>query len=186
MIKGQHKQDFDMIAYQEISLTQLRQHIVEIDVSERGSIVYYWINDEVKAVPEEWDRPKKSAASWESDNWTTVLGLEGVRAWGAIDVKSNQLVGVIVYRPRLTQDMAQLAALFTNKDHRRKGIARHLTQLLIEQAIKDGYSRLYVSATPSESAVNFYRSQGFVPTQQAHPELHQLEPEDIHMIKTLS
>jgi GNAT superfamily N-acetyltransferase len=175
-----------MIAYQEISLSELKNRIAEIDVSEHGSVVYYWIENEVKPVPEEWERPKKPAAAWQSDSWNSILECPGVRAWGAIDLASNQLVAVVVYRPHLTEDMAQLAALFTDKEYRRKGIAARLTQELIRQAVEDGHSRMYVSATPSESAVNFYRSQGFVPTKEVHPELYALEPEDIHMIKKLA
>jgi hypothetical protein len=41
---------------------------------------------------------------------------------------------------------------------------------------------VYVSATPSESAVGFYTSMGFTPTPDPIPELFALEPEDIHMI----
>jgi hypothetical protein len=44
---------------------------------------------------------------------------------------------------------------------------------------------LYVSATPSESAVGFYTGQGFRPTEEVNEELFELEPEDIHMIKPL-
>ena len=175
-----------MIAYQEISLNELRQRIVKIDVSEHGSVVYYWIDNEVKPLPEEWERPRKTADSWQSDSWNTVLALPGVKVWGAFDSENQRLVGIIVYRPQLTEDMAQLAALFTDKDYRRKGIAARLTQELLCRAKADGYSKLYVSATPSKSAVNFYLSQTFIPTQQPHPELYRLEPEDIHMVKTLS
>lgn len=81
--------------------------------------------------------------------------------------------------------MAQLDALFVDKDHRQQGIAAHLTKLLEEQARADGHKRLYVSATESKSAVGFYTSQGFIPTQDTHPELFALEPNDIHMIKIL-
>ena len=95
------------------------------------------------------------------------------------------MVGIIVYRPYLTEDMAQLDALFVDKHHRQQGIASHLTRLLERQAIADGHKHLYVSATESQSAVGFYMSQGFVPTQDAHPELYALEPNDIHMIKIL-
>ena len=173
-----------MITFQEISLQELTNRVTEIDVSEHGAVVYYWIGNELKPAPEEWDRPKRTRDSWKNDSWTTVMNLKGVKAWGAFN--GEQLVGVIVYRPHLTEDTAQLAALFTDKDHRRMGIASRLTQQLIQQAKDDGHSKLYVSATPSESAVNFYISHGFVPTQQAHPGLYELEPEDIHMIKTLS
>jgi GNAT superfamily N-acetyltransferase len=172
-----------MITYQEFPLENLTSRIADIDVSEHGTAVYYWIDNELKSVPEEWDRPKRTGDSWQNDSWTAVMNRKGVRAWGALD--DGRLVGMIVYRPHLTEDMAQLVALFTDRDHRRRGIASTLTQQVIQQAREDGCPRLYVSATPSESAVNFYLSQGFMPTQQAHPELYELEPEDIHMIKTL-
>lgn len=113
-----------------------------------------------------------------------LLKREGVKAWGAFD--GERLVGIAVYRPHLTEDMAQLAALFVSREYRRQGIAAQLTRRAEEQTRSDGYAALYVSATPSESAVNFYRAQGFVPTQQANPELYALEPEDIHMIKPLN
>ncbi|PKO05039.1 MAG: hypothetical protein CVU41_14100 [Chloroflexi bacterium HGW-Chloroflexi-3] len=95
------------------------------------------------------------------------------------------MVGIIVYRPYLTEDMAQLDALFVDKNHRQQGIAAHLTRLLEQQVIADGHKRLYVPATESKSAVVFYISQGFIPTQDAHPELYALEPNDIHIIKIL-
>jgi hypothetical protein len=44
-------------------------------------------------------------------------------------------------------------------------------------------SGMYVSAVPSESAVGFYQSQGFEPTDTPIPTLFELEPEDIHMVK---
>jgi hypothetical protein len=48
-------------------------------------------------------------------------------------------------------------------------------------AREGGAHTLYVSATPSQSAVGCYRSRGFVPTPDPIPELLDLEPEDVHM-----
>ena len=51
---------------------------------------------------------------------------------------------------------------------------------------RDGGARtLYVSATPSESAVGCYRRLGFEPTADPIPELLELEPEDVHMVLAL-
>jgi GNAT superfamily N-acetyltransferase len=97
----------------------------------------------------------------------------------------DHLVGLAVYRPRLTDQLAQLAALFVSRSHRRQGIAARLTAEACRQAQSDGHAGIYVSAIPSESAVGFYRGQGFVPTLDVHPELYKLEPEDIHMVKEL-
>jgi GNAT superfamily N-acetyltransferase len=171
------------ILYREVSLDELQRRIAEIDVSEHGDVVYYWIDGEVKPVPEIWDRPHRSDDSWQNGSWVTTLGLPGVKAWGAFD--SERLVGAVVYRPHLTEDMAQLAALFVSRDCRRMGIAARLSEEVDRQARSEGHSAVYVSATPSESAVNFYRSQGYIPTQKTHPDLYALEPEDIHMIKQL-
>jgi N-acetylglutamate synthase-like GNAT family acetyltransferase len=60
-----------------------------------------------------------------------------------------------------------------------------LVEEAIAQARRDGAERLYVSATPSESAVGFYLEQGFAPVKEPLPELYELEPEDIHMVKFL-
>jgi hypothetical protein len=46
-------------------------------------------------------------------------------------------------------------------------------------------NRMYVSATPSESAVGFYLRHGFTPVADPLPELFELEPEDIHMARRL-
>ena len=78
-----------------------------------------------------------------------------------------------------------VSTVFVDKNHRQQGIAARLIKLLEEQTIVDGHKRLYVSATESQSAVGFYISQGFIPTQDAHSELYALEPNDIHMIKIL-
>jgi hypothetical protein len=49
----------------------------------------------------------------------------------------------------------------------------------------DGARKLYVSATPSVSAVGFYRNRGFELAEEVNKELFELEPEDIHMIMKL-
>jgi len=172
-----------VIATQEIQLSELHNRVLEIDVSEHGSVVYHLIDGRLTALPEEWDRPRWNSETWRRGSWTTVLGLPGVKAWGAY--KGNQLVGFAVYRPNLTDTMAQLAALFVSKDQRRQGIAARLVEVASHQARTDGHTQLYVSATPSQSAVNFYQHQGFVPAPEANQELFELEPEDIHMVKQL-
>jgi ribosomal protein S18 acetylase RimI-like enzyme len=81
--------------------------------------------------------------------------------------------------------MAHLVALFVSKDDRRQGIASHLTQEIMRLAKAHGASQIYVSATPSESAIGFYLSQRFVLAQQVHQDLYALEPEDLHLIRQL-
>ncbi len=58
------------------------------------------------------------------------------------------------------ESMAHLVALFVSKDDRRQGIASQLTQEIMRLAKAHGASQIYVLATPSESAIGFYLSQG--------------------------
>jgi len=105
------------------------------------------------------------------------------RIWGAFD--AERLVGIAAYRPHLTNTMDQLTFLHVSNGYRRQGIASRLFDQIEELARQSGAQELYVSATPSESAVGFYMNRGFILEPQPHPELFELEPEDIHMIKRL-
>ena len=111
-----------------------------------------------------------------------LLALDGT-AIGAFD--GDLLVGIAIYRPRLTPSMAQLALLHVSNGHRRRGVASTLFEKVLRLARNDAATHLYVSATPTQSAVGFYTSKGSVPTDSPHPELLAEEPEDIHMILPL-
>jgi len=104
----------------------------------------------------------------------------GGRAFGAF--AGDRLAGITIYRPRLTASMAQLALLHVSNRYRRQGVASHLYDEVIRMAHADGATRLYVSATPTESAVSFYMNKGFEPTDSPHPDLLAEEPDDIHMV----
>jgi len=107
----------------------------------------------------------------------------GGTAIGAFD--GDRLAGIAIYRPRLMQSMAQLALLHVSHDDRRRGVASRLYDEVLRMAREDGVTHLYVSATPTESAVGFYTSKGFKPTDRPHPELLAEEPDDIHMVLKL-
>ena len=107
----------------------------------------------------------------------------GAAAIGAFS--GSQLVGLGVLLPRFRGLMENLAVLYVSRDYRRKGIAVTLIEGLFAIAKERGAATVYVSATPSESAVGFYRRQGFELAEEIDPELYALEPEDIHMVKSL-
>ena len=86
--------------------------------------------------------------------------------------------------PGIRPGVAQLAYLHVSRLYRRRGVAARLARELMRCASEPGARRIYVSATPSESAVGFYRSPGFRPTDPM-PELLELEPDDVHMIAEL-
>jgi N-acetylglutamate synthase-like GNAT family acetyltransferase len=174
----------DLITVRTIGVDWLSD-VYDIDVREHGDIVYHVVDGRLRATAEEWNRPARTRESWDRHiaEWTQMLEAGGC-AWGAYNSK-HRPVGIVVLRPHLTDTMAQLAALFVTHDYRRTGIATRLTQELIATARTSGARQLYVSATPSRSAVGFYHSQGFTLADRVHPELFTREPEDIHMILDL-
>lgn len=158
--------------------------IREIDRSELVKIHYVYQVGKLEAEQVNWNVPR-----WAGDDlaqkikaWSSLLD-QGSILLGALD--GDVLAGFAIFRPQLTATMAQLAVLHVSKDYRRQGVATALTTEVCKMAIASGATHLYVSATPSESAVNFYKSQGFELAEKIHPELYALEPEDIHMIKRL-
>ncbi len=64
---------------------------------------------------------------------------------------ADRLVGLGLYRPRLSETMGQLAQLYVSNGYRRRGIASELLRRIFAWASADGARALYVSATPSDS-----------------------------------
>jgi GNAT superfamily N-acetyltransferase len=158
--------------------------VVEIDVSEEGEVNYRVVDGRLEVFPRRHRRPPLSADDWREDvdEWRTVLE-DGGEAFGAF--VGARLVGIGILRPGLTEDMSQLAALYVDRAHRRMGVGRALVEHAEARARAAASRRLYVSATPSDSAVPFYLGQGFSPVADPHPALLALEPDDIHMAKWL-
>lgn len=105
---------------------------------------------------------------------------KGGTAFGAF--QDQILVGIAVYGPNLGPKTAQLSLLHVSSGHRRHGVASRLFEKTRQLALQEGAARMYVSATPSESAVTFYLQKGFFATSTPDPVLLAEEPEDIHMI----
>ncbi|CAN5428953.1 N-acetyltransferase [soil metagenome] len=176
------------IAIQQLPASAITR-IGEIDRTEHITLHYTVENGRLIGETVDWQCPPWSK---EGDGPHSVAGNiaaerpiveNGGVLLGALD--GDQLAGIAVLRYKLTATMAQLAFLHVTKAYRRQGVSRRLLAEVIRLAKIDGATELYVSATPSGSAVGFYTAQGFVLTQQPHPELFALEPEDIHMVKQL-
>ncbi len=103
---------------------------------------------------------------------------------GAFD--EEQLAGVAVVDPSFEPRMAWLAFLHVTRPCRRRGAARALWSAAVDLAVAAGAASMYVSATPTGSAVGFYLRQGCRLADPPHPELFAHEPEDIHLICALS
>ena len=164
--------------------------IEEIDRSEHVTTGYVFDHGELRAESVDWRVPHWPPTGDEfsvehiTAGVVTVLESGGTML-GAFD-ETDTLVGFAVLRYGLTERMAQLDALFVSNGHRRKGIATRLLSRVVGLARADGADWLYVSATPSESAVRFYLSRGFQLAEEVNHELYLLEPEDIHMVRSLA
>jgi len=158
--------------------------LAEIDLSESGEIVYKLVDGEWQVVPWNWERPPELLDAWDE----RIEVVRAALAPGGVAVGAfagGRLVGFAALRYALEGDVAQLAALWVSAPWRRHGIATALVDELERRARARGARRMYVSATPSESAQGFYRGRGFRPTSFVHRELYALEPEDVHMIRDL-
>ncbi|MBU0491170.1 MAG: GNAT family N-acetyltransferase [Chloroflexi bacterium] len=161
--------------------------LAELDRSERVTLNYRMEEGALTGFAVDWDVPRWFA---EGDGEHTVAHhvhfcqqhlAQGSQMLGAFD--GDTLVGLGTLQPQIRPGLAQLAFLHVSRAYRRRGIAAHLVEQLCDEVRRAGATAIYVSATPSESAVGFYRSQGFALTDQPIPELLALEPEDIHMVK---
>ena len=157
---------------------------VEIDVTEDGAVVLEQRGMVIAARDETWSRPARTAERWQVfiDHWLAFVPASGA-ALGAFD--RGRLVGIATVRRGIRPGKDQLEALFVDRAHRRRGVATALIEVVAALARDGGARTLYVSATPSESAVGCYRRLGFEPTADPIPELLELEPEDVHMVLAL-
>ena len=162
--------------------------IGEIDRSEHVTTGYSYENGKLRAEQVDWRVPRwpefggDFSVKARIEQFAPILR-DGGGMLGALD--GPLLVGFAILRYRLTERQAQLVALFVSRGYRRRGIATRLTSQIAHLAKGDGAKELYVSATPSESAVGFYMSQGFRLAEEVNEALYALEPEDIHMIRRL-
>jgi GNAT superfamily N-acetyltransferase len=176
------------IAYQSLAVSDLSR-LGEIDRTEQIDRIY--VQHSTRIEPVIGDR---SAPQWDldGDGEHSVAALramlEQVLARGATAVGAfagGRLVGFGVVLPHVRPGVAQLVALYVSNTYRGHGVGGRLTADLEEIAVGAGDTEMVVSATPSANTVHFYLDRGFEPTGDPLPELYELEPEDIHMRKSL-
>jgi GNAT superfamily N-acetyltransferase len=107
---------------------------------------------------------------------------EGGIPLGAFDDGDDGVLGIAIVHPRFEPPLAWLSFLHVSRPHRRRGVARALWDAAADLAGGAGATSMYVSATPTGSAVGFYLSRGCVLADPVHPRLHAEEPEDIHLV----
>jgi GNAT superfamily N-acetyltransferase len=178
-----------VIEVRQLPPDQLAQLVRQIDRSEEVRTAYTYEGGELRSTPMRFDDPGWSLDE-EGDHTfaAQVRFLQPILETGGVLLgafEGETAVGFAVLRYQLTDGLAQLVSLYVSREYRRKGAATLLVNEIEGLAKADGAQGLYVSATPSGSAVGFYLRHGFVPTDTPHPDLFELEPEDIHMIKPL-
>jgi GNAT superfamily N-acetyltransferase len=163
--------------------------IRDLDRTERIRVLYIQHGTQLEERHDNFDSP-----NWrtEGDGEHTYAGNQahveellasGAVALGAFD--GDRLAGVIVLVRHLRPGVAQLAWLHVSNGYRARGIGKRLCEELDDLAREGGDTEIVVSATPSENTVRFYMGRGYRPMAEPFPELFALEPEDIHLHKTL-
>ena len=109
---------------------------------------------------------------------------EGGALFGAFDDAAD-LMGLATVHPTFEPGLAWLATLHVSRAHRRRGAATALWDAAVALAREAGARSLYVSATPTGSAVGFYLGRGCRLADPVHPVLFAHEPEDIHLVCSL-
>jgi ribosomal protein S18 acetylase RimI-like enzyme len=180
--------DMREIGYHWITEDELAK-VAEIDRTEQVHVGYKVEEGRLVELAVNWDVPRFRTEG--AGEHTVAHQIEfclghlraGGQMIGAFD--GETLVGIGVITPEIRPKLAQLAYLQVSQQYRRQGIAARLTREMIEWAKGKGAEAIYVSATPSGSAVGFYTNQGFRVVGTPLTELFDLEPEDIHMIRQL-
>lgn len=164
--------------------------VASIERSEHVDVQYRVIHGELREFPAviteiaAWDPtgsgPHSIAA--EIAFCSSVVARGGVLL-GAFD--ANHTAGLAIVDPVFEPPLAWLAFLHVSRPYRRRGAAQALWNVAVDIAVADGAESMYVSATPTESAVGFYLRQGCRLAHPVHPDLFAAEPEDIHLVCSL-
>jgi len=98
----------------------------------------------------------------------------------------DRLAGIAIVDPLFEGRTAWFAFLHVSRTYRRRGVASTLWAAGVEIAVAAGAESVYVSATPSGSAVGFYTSRGCRLANPPHAALFAEEPEDIHLVCSIA
>ncbi len=165
------------------------ERIREVDRSEHVTLQFVREDAALRTEAVDWDVPRWPEQGPDDfsvrglvDQWSPLLA-EGGTLLGAFSGES--LVGFAILRPELSPGVAELVALYVDQGARRRGVAGLLTDEVERLARRAGAGSIFVSATPSESAVGFYRSRGFRLALEVNDELAAREPDDIQMERML-
>ena len=176
------------ITYRQLVAADL-QRLAEIDRTEHIGTVYVQRGAQLEQRHGDFSAaPWLAAGEGEHSVASQRAACEGyLTAGGAglVAFAHERLAGIGVMKPHLRPGIAQLAYLHVSDAYRGRGIGGHLSDGLEALARTAGDSAMVVSATPSLNTVHFYLRRGFEPMAEPLPELYQLEPDDVHLLKRL-
>ncbi|MCL5995678.1 MAG: GNAT family N-acetyltransferase [Chloroflexi bacterium] len=171
-----------MIIHRELSRAEV-ERVWSIDRSEVIDHIYYFENGGLVLKPEHYDMH-----GWppgEAEKYTPeLLECFDRGGWFCGLFDDAKLIGVAVLDVKFigrNKDQLQLAFLHVSSAYRNQGLGQQLFEMARDKAREKGAKRLYISATPSEHTIDFYRRQGCIVTPEPDPALFALEPEDIHL-----
>ncbi len=106
----------------------------------------------------------------------------GARFFAAFDGEQLAGLSVLDTLPRGERgDLRELGFMHVGRGYRGQGLGARLFEQARAVARELGARGLYISATPSENTIRFYRGCGATVIAVPDPELFALEPEDIHL-----
>lgn len=173
-----------------ITLRDLQAHelhrLGEIDRSEHVTLSYR-VEDGVlvsKAVA--WDVPRWSDERVEGYVCEFVARLErgGICAAAEDTAEGGRLAGMAILAAGPVETLPSLLPLLffhVSRPYRRRGVASRLLERVEHEARGLGVAGVYISATPTGSAVGFYLNHGATLLATPDPALQAAEPDDIHM-----
>jgi len=171
----------------ELERDEIKRIWEDIDRSEVIENVYYLRDGELVLEEEHYDM--RGWPPGELRQCTQILTDcfdRGGTFYGAFE--GQKMMGAAILESKFigkNEHQLQLKFLHVSSERRNRGLGRTLFEKAAAKAKELGAERLYVSATPSENTVNFYRHLGCTVTEEIDQELFDLEPEDIHMEYTI-
>ncbi len=170
------------IEYRPLSRETIGQ-LAQLDRGESVERIHYLRNGRLVLEEERWEVPDWSPV----EKARRIAALQelydrGATFYGAFDGPTLVGMSVLDHTPLCSgADRLNLAGLWVSQAYRGRGIGKALFRLGAEEARVRGAKMLYVSATPSENTVRFYRAMGCRLADPVDPDLYELEPEDIHL-----
>lgn len=173
---------FSQIDIRPLKLEEL-SHIYKIDRSEEVARKYVHEDGELVA-KEEPQKIINGDDFWDGHigNWQEAIEKNAL-AFAAYD--KNAIAGFAIVSMDVEKDATQILALYVSAEHRLSGIAKSLYLETLDASKAAKKKTIYVAATPTESAVAFYLSQGFTVLKGKNKNLLYLEDGDIHMSKSI-